>query len=528
MIALSPDKQAALETLAQYFKPSIHTTQFDPTKQTSQATRPDFINWSEHNFYLPETEAPIVFFPHQKIIFDLFFGELLKTLIGFLPLTYLFSTIKKSGKTAISADVAQYVATNYGRHQEVYCLASDEESARGRAYQAVLTSLEAMPGYKNKSVNAGYVPGLWNISENEVLHLPSHSKIKALNSDYRGNSGSNPTATIWTELWTYQSEASKKLWSELTPVPTRDHSFRFVETYAGYTGESEILEDLWELAVKYGRQLTIRDIPAWGLLYPNEGELTPFYVNEAARVLAYIDTGVRARRMPWQTDSYYEAEAHDLSDDQFRRLHNNEWVSATSPLMPIQWYDSCVLSPTDSQVKPLDANTPIILGVDAAVSSDCCAVSAVSRYNDLPGETLHRFSQVWAPPKGGTINYGETIEPYLREICAKYNVVEIAYDVFQLHDLMTRLSQEGVAWTRPFSQMNSRLEADYALVTSIRDRRHHIISDHILREHFTNASKKYSSTEDTKFRIIKKSKNTKIDDVIAESMARAECLRLNI
>src|SRR5712692_1982500 len=41
------------------------------------------------------------------------------------------------------------------------------------------------------------------------------------------------------------SEASRRLWEELTPVPTRKNSIRFITTYAGYEGESQLLRGLY-------------------------------------------------------------------------------------------------------------------------------------------------------------------------------------------------------------------------------------------------------------------------------------------
>jgi hypothetical protein len=320
-----------------------------------------------------------------------------------------------------------------------------------------------------------------------------------------------------SELWGYTSEASKRLWEELTPVPTRERSIRFVETYAGFEGESELLIDLYTRGVKEGRRLTHDDI-YWP--FPDQ---PPIYVNDAARQFTYWDDGPIARRMPWQTPEYYAAQEATLRPQAFQRLHLNYWTSSVSPFMPIEWWDNC-----KAPVHALDKHTPIVVGADAAVSSDCCALVGVSRHPDNPKHIAVRLSRVWSPPKGGTIDLETTIGDTIREWAKQYNIVEVAYDAYQLHNLMTNLTKEEVAWCRPFSQMGERSKADKQLYDLIRDRKLAHLGDDDIREHLKNSAAKLSKEEDSKMRIIKKSTDHKIDLVIAMSMATAECLRLTL
>jgi len=321
----------------------------------------------------------------------------------------------------------------------------------------------------------------------------------------------------WTgnsELWGYSLEKDLRLWEELTPVPTR-RSLRIVETYAGYSDEPGPLWDLWQLA-KEGQQLTVDDI-AWPFPGP-----VPIWHNKRAHLFAYIDQGPLARRMSWQDEAYYEEQANTLSPQAYQRLHFNYWTTSTTQFVPIEWYKACF----DPAMPLLDRNKMCVLGVDAAVSSDCCAVSLVSRNDKSDREVDHHFSLVWAPPAGGTIDYSETLEPAIREICSKYNVVEIAYDAFQLHYMMTNFRNEGLAYVYSFSQGNDRAKADKQLYDMMRDRRYHHNNDPNMEEHLKNCAAKQSKDEDTKMRIVKKANDRKIDVVVADSMAVSECLRL--
>ena len=253
----------------------------------------DIVSWAESCFYVPEPAGPIVLQPHQK--------ALLRAIESRDPSgrhrfrTVVYSTPKKSGKTTIAALVARFRAESGGAHQEIYCVANDFEQAQGRVFQAARTSIETMPGWER----------CWKTGEKELRHLPSGSVIRAIANDYQGEAGANPSLTVWTELWGYQSERSRRLWEELTPVPTRD-STRLIETYAGFDGESDLLWELYERGVQEGRQLNawaLHELTQIGLgcfeEAPNPDSLVPVWVDEASALLVYWDTGEGARRMPW-------------------------------------------------------------------------------------------------------------------------------------------------------------------------------------------------------------------------------------
>ncbi len=488
-------KEEALKTIYKYVGSAL---QNQPSRSV--------VDFAHKSYYIPESQQPIQLLPHQISILN----YALDPINDFQTIVY--STVKKSGKTAIAALVARWVAETWGSHTEVYLVANDLEQAKGRIYQSAINSIELTPGY---SMTRKELTGQWKIVENRgALHIPSHSIMRAVSSDYKGEAGSNPTATFWSELWGYASEASHRLWDELTPVPTRKRSIRYVETYAGYEGESDLLEALYKLGLD-GKQLTHDDID-WP--FPDR---PPIYINKKARMFMYWDQGEIARRMPWQTPEYYEAQATTLRPLAFQRLHLNYWTSSVSEFIPIEWWDSC-----KSDLPPLDARTPIVLGVDAATTSDCCAIVGVSRHPRAHTDVALRLLRVWTPPKGNTIDLTLTVETAIREICSRYNVTQIAYDAYQLHKMMTDLKRDGIAWCKPFSQATDRSVADKQLFDLIRDRRIAHEGQDDLRDHVRNCAAKQNRDEDTKLRIIKKSQERKIDLVIALSMASYECLRL--
>ena len=84
----------------------------------------------------------------------------------------------------------------------------------------------------------------------------------------------------------------------------------------------------------------------------------------------------------------------------------------------------------------------------------------------------------------------------IKAFCQAHNVVQIAYDPYQLHDMMTRLMRQNVAWCNPFSQGGDRLVADSQLYQLIVQRllatREDIFSDYT-REACEKALEKYFS-----------------------------------
>lgn len=477
---------------------------------------PDICDWAEqHHWVMDENlgiALPIRLLQHQKTLLRFMFAFTVNWR------QMIWSCPKKSGKTAIAGLVARYVAEHFTQRGEVLCMANDLEQSIGRVFKASKDSIELNPDYDRHNHRLG---DRWHVLARELLHEPSGTTIKAISSDYKGEAGANPVLTLWTELWGYTSETSRRFWSELTPVPTRKRSFRFIETYAGYTDESDILLDVYNTAVKRGRRLTHEDLAPWGG-WPFEDD-PPVYVNEEAGTVAYWDDGPIGRRMPWQTPEYYASEAQTLTEEQFNHLHNNWWQNSISQFLDEQWWTRQTIP-----LPALDPNEPCVLGADASVTSDCTGLVLVRRHPERHDELVQQYVEAWHPSPEHPMDYSNTIEPAIKALCTRLNVVQLAYDPYQLHKLATDLRNEGVVWAKPFNQGVDRERADYQLFTLIRDKRIWHGGDPTMLEHIQNAGKHQAKDEDTKLRIVKKPKGGHIDLVVATSMAAYECLRLMI
>jgi len=458
---------------------------------------PDICDWAEdgHGFYIAETRRPIVLEPHQRTILRKF-SEQNVTTGRFRYTTCIYSTIKKSGKTTVSGLYSRWSAETWGSFGEIYNLGNKLPQAQGRAFRKVKQSILLAPPAVREQ---------WEITATRLTHLPSGSEIVALPINDEGEAGSNPSLTVWTELWGYQYEDALRMWDELQPVATRPLSQRFIDTYAGYEGESELLWSLWRLALDEGERV--------------DDEL-PIAARGNAGLIAYIDTGVAARRMPWQQGDegrrYYEQQAKSERPHNFARLHLNEWRASVNALLPMPIWDQLVYDR-----RQLGDNVPVWLAADAAVSGDSMALIAVTVQLEGDAETVYELETwVWEPPKGGKLDYDTTLLPAVESALRRWRVMGVAYDEYQLHSDMTRLAKKYPKVPfYAFPQGAPRVVADTHFVKRVvQEGRFRHTGNPKLRAHIQNADGKELMSGEA-LRIVKRTETKKIDGAVAASMA---------
>jgi len=124
----------------------------------------------------------------------------------------------------------------------------------------------------------------------------------------------------------------------MPPVPTLPVSFRFITTYAGYYGESELLWNLYESVVKPDPQT---EQPS-GEKVPELEDL-PVYVDHASKTVVYWD---HENRMPWKTPEYLAAQKADPffrgREGEYKRLWENRWSTGAQPFLPAEVIDRCM------------------------------------------------------------------------------------------------------------------------------------------------------------------------------------------
>ena len=442
--------------------------------------------WAEHFIILP-TGKRIHFEPHQKAILDhcFDFGE-----NGKLPYAInVYSCIKKSGKTTINAVVMAYWLYNIEPPNEIICAANKKDQAVARGFKEAKGFIQRNPVLHREVVRIG----------ERGVELRNGSTILAIPNDFAGEAGSNHGLTTWDELWGFTTERDRRLYDELTPVPTRKNSIRFITTYAGHEGESKLLEDLYRQvfsqdgSVKEGIERPLgEDFPAYAT-----GEMFMVWDHEA--------------RMPWQTPEYYKSQKQHLRTNTYLRLHENRWVSSESGLFNMEMWDRCV----DPNHSPPLANKhmKLFVGVDASVKKDRSAVVSVYRDNGKIKLGPKRF---WQPTPNDPMDLEETMERYLLDLYRLYTVRSVVYDPYQFWRSATTLQKRGLPM-REFPQTTGNLtEIGQNLYDIVEYGNIVLYACKDLRFEATCAIGKDTGRG---LRIVKERRSQKIDQIIALAMA---------
>lgn len=502
-----------METIEDLLSPQAkEELQLRKIRQIAQENRRnellDPVGWIEKHFYIPELSGSIELRPYQKAVLR---ESQRKDDNGhFIYSIVVWSDIKKSAKSTIAAAMALYVA-HLHQWASIKIIANDLKQADSRVAYYLRRAIEL----NERMTNVKQVKYTTTIQGN-------NSTIEAIPIDPSGEAGGNDDLLIFSELWAARHKAIQTMWTEMTLSPTKfGKSQRWVETYAGHTGQSPILEQLHRQGVKEGRQIDLSYTDKNGRYH----DLSDLEVYANGPLLCLWNTKPRC---PWQTPEYYASEATVLTPNEFNRVHRNQWTSATDTFVPPEWWHSCQVNLPE--LKPKDT---IVLAMDAGVSNDNFALVGVRKWMNDGTDIV--YSRRWLPPEGGKISFTnpdnpndrDTPEGEIRYLCDTYNVVMVAYDPYQLEDMANRLGREGVAWFFAFSQGAQRLTADSGLRVAIREKKIRHDGNPVLTEHVLNAGAKTDS-EDSKIRIVKRATHLKVDLCVALSMARDRSIYLNI
>lgn len=416
--------------------------------------------------------------------------------------TVVWSDLKKSIKSTLTAAVALWLA-DMRPWTSIKIVANDLKQADSREMFYIRRAIEMNRAYFGRQ-RAVKIRGY------RIEFPQNHSVIEAVALDPKGEAGGNDDLVVFTELWAAKSKAALQMWTEMTLSPTKyGKSMRWVETYAGFDGESPLLQRLYDQATKEGRTL-----------WADEPDV---FVNEPARLFCLWNT---TPRLDWLTPEYYAQEAATLTETEFLRVHRNQWQASVNAYIPEAWWFACL----DADILAPPKSVPVVIGVDASVSGDCTALVAVALHPALKEHIVVFHTQVWLPADcpGGKMDYDATLTPAIEALCQKHNVVQIAYDPYQLHHWAMQLRQRDIAWFREFNQGGDRLQADKRMYDLIRDRKLHHNGDKTLTEHVLGCNAKVAPGEDTKLRLVKRSDDYKIDAAVATSMACHEISRLDL
>jgi hypothetical protein len=239
--------------------------------------------------------------------------------------------------------------------------------------------------------------------------------ILAITSEAAGAAGANPVISCGDELWGFTSEASRRLWDELVPPPTRKAAWRLVVTHAGFENESKLLHDLY----KRGReQPQIGDD-----LYAGSGMLM-FWAHKPVA--------------PWQDDRWLSEMRRSLRPTQYLRMIENRLTISESPFIPLADWDACVHP--DLQPVQSDRNLQVFVAVDASLKRDSTAIVAVTTDGERVRLVSHRVIQ---PSPDRPIDFETDIEAEIVDLCGRFRVETVRFDPWQMAAVAQRLIRRG-------------------------------------------------------------------------------------
>jgi hypothetical protein len=392
--------------------------------------------------------------------------------------------IKKSGKT-VSA--AMHVLTTTlvfgGKYAEAYIVAADLEQALGRVFGEIKKIIESSPLLRPEC----------EITQSRIRFPQLGATITALAGGSGADiAGAHPTIVSVDEVWTIDSERARRLFDELVPVPTQQISCRLVTTHAGYSGECELLEEL------YDKGMALPEI-APGL---RAGDSMLF-------------TWSHEPLAPWQTEQWLVEMRRTTRPLQYLRQFENRFVSSSADFISSEMWDKCIKWSAPPASNPM---MPVFCAVDASTKRDSTAIVAVNgESND--GVRLC-FHKIFEPSPGNPIDFAQ-VEQCLLDLKKRYPLLTIVFDTSQLAFMMQRLSRVGLK-VEEFVQNPANLSAlTQNLYDLVRYERLSVYPDQKLR----NAIVRTCVVEKTSGMRIAKDRSHQNDCVIALGMAALRCVQ---
>ncbi|MBP2611418.1 terminase large subunit [Agrobacterium pusense] len=370
-------------------------------------------------------------------------------------------------------------------------------------------------------------------------HKKSKATFRALASGGKGKLGKTPNFVLADELINWEGENSRRNWQAIrTGLNKVPNTLLVIITQAG-RGQENLAYELLTYARKV-QSGAIHDpnfLPVLFESHPDDDwqdeELWHMVNPGLAEGYPDID-GLRTMAR--------EAQERPSDRDNFRQFHLNCWLDySASPFVSMPIYDEGNFRP---DLDEMEANqTPCYLGVDLSSTSDLTAVVAawgdrergyaVHPWFFLPKDNILRKAgqdgvnyAVWEEQGLITLTEGNVVdfhavEAAIEEICARFNVREIAFDPHLARNSLNNLQDKGLPVVEFRQGWVSMSPAINELERAILARQFQHGGHPILRWHFDNIAIRTDTAGNRSFH--KGKSKDRIDGAVATAMAVARC-----
>ena len=367
-------------------------------------------------------------------------------------------------------------------------------------------------------------------SAKKIVYGAEDVTLTAVSSDGGAQHGKTPSFTLIDEIHIWKG---RDLWEALKSGMAKiDNALTVIATTAGRGAENLGAEQY-----DYARRVALGEL--------ENPEYLPI-IFEADAADDWQDEAVWQRVNPGLTHGFpslsgmrslaKEAEGRPADRYAFQQFNLNIWMAhSRDPLFDLATYDARRF---DDDLIDLEA-LPCWIGVDMSLSGDLTAVVAAWRHDDgqitvrpwffVPGDDLKARGdrdgvpyERWRDEKLITVIDGpiidpQTVEDCIRDLCARFDVQEVAFDPHLARITMQRLYDDGI----PTVELRQApLTMGVAAGHLERTVNGHLIRHDghpILRHHFASVVATRSDTG--LIRLHKGKKTDRIDGAIAAAMA---------
>jgi phage terminase large subunit-like protein len=328
------------------------------------------------------------------------------------------------------------------------------------------------------------------ITQDKIAFPAINATISAIASDHASAAGGAQSIACFDELWAFTSERSHRLWDEMVPVPTRKVSARLTTTYAGFEGESQLLEGLYKRGLQQ---------PVIGNdLYAGDG-LLMFWSHEPIA--------------PWQDEGWLAEMRRSLRPNAFLRMIENRFVTTETSFIDLAWWDACV----DPAVSPVvkDRSRPVYVGIDASVKRDSTAIVVVS-WDHKQQKARLLWHRIFQPSPSEPLDFEAAVETTILDLHKRFRLKQVLFDPYQMVAVAQRLQRAGVKMVEHPQSSPNLTAASQNLYELIKGRNLVAYPDAAIR---LAVSRAVAIESPRGWRIAKEKQSHKIDVVVALAMA---------
>lgn len=317
---------------------------------------------------------------------------------------------RKNGKSLLGSVIALHGLIEGGMGAEVYAAAGDRQQAR-------IVFEEA----RRQVMQSPALSGICKIYRDSIAVPATGSVFRVLSSDAQLQQGLNPSTVVFDELHVQKDD---DLWDALTlGSGARRDPLIVAITTAGYD-----LDSLCGRMYQYGKRVASGE---------DEGKYFGFWWWEATADCGLDDREQWIAANPNIALGLLDIEDMALarkqtSESAFRRYRLNQFVRAQESWLPAGAWE------TARSDRQLDPTLPIYVGIDMALKHDSIAVVCAQPQD---GVVVTR-AKIWYPQDMG-LDVAE-VENYLRDLHAKFDVREFAYDPAYFQRSAEHLADDGL------------------------------------------------------------------------------------